>query len=116
MNKYVVTNPATGVAGTSFPLATNDEVIDAIATADRAHTEFSRTTTVAERAAMIHKVAELHTERREQLAEIIVREMGKPLEQALGEVDFSAAIYDYYATNGEDFLADDLCWQKDACL
>jgi len=107
MNKYVVTNPATGVAGTSFPLATNDEVIDAIATADRAHTEFSRTTTVAERAAMIHKVAELHTERREQLAEIIVREMGKPLEQALGEVDFSAAIYDYYATNGEDFLADE---------
>eukprot|EP01031_Cornospumella_fuschlensis_P044885 gene44885-54901_t len=107
MNKYVVTNPATGVAGTSVPLATNDEVVEAIGAADRAHTTLRNTTTVAERAAMIHRVAELHTERREQLAGIIVREMGKPLEQALGEVDFSAAIYDYYASNGEAFLADE---------
>jgi hypothetical protein len=27
--------------------------------------------------------------------------MGKPIEQALGEVDFSAAIYEYYADNAE---------------
>ncbi len=33
--------------------------------------------------------------------------MGKPIEQALGEVDFSAAIYDYYADNAEAFLADE---------
>ena len=33
--------------------------------------------------------------------------MGKPVEQALGEVDFSAAIYEYYADNAEKFLADE---------
>ena len=33
--------------------------------------------------------------------------MGKPLDQALGEVDFSAAIYEYYADNAEKFLADE---------
>ena len=53
-----------------------------------------------ERAALIRRVGELHTERRQQLGEIIVREMGKPIEQALGEVDFCVAIYDYYADNG----------------
>ena len=55
----------------------------------------------------LQRVAELHTERRELLTDIIVREMGKPVEQALGEVDFSAAIYSYYAENGEKFLADE---------
>jgi succinate-semialdehyde dehydrogenase/glutarate-semialdehyde dehydrogenase len=35
------------------------------------------------------------------------REMGKPLAEALGEVDFSAAIYGFYAENAERFLADE---------
>ncbi len=42
-----------------------------------------------------------------QLAEIIVREMGKPMEQALGEVDFAAEIYGFYADNAEDLMADE---------
>ena len=62
---------------------------------------------MAQRAALIKKVAQLHTERREKLAEIINREMGKPVDQSLGEVDFSAAIYDYYADHAEKFLADE---------
>jgi succinate-semialdehyde dehydrogenase/glutarate-semialdehyde dehydrogenase len=33
--------------------------------------------------------------------------MGKPVDQSLGEVDFSAAIYDYYADHAEKFLADE---------
>ena len=33
--------------------------------------------------------------------------MGKPMEQALGEVDFCADIYGYYADNAEEFLADE---------
>ena len=56
---------------------------------------------------MIKQVAKLHTERRDELAKIIQREMGKPLDQSLGEVDFSAAIYEYYADNAEKFLADE---------
>ena len=107
MNKYTVTNPATGDSGPSFTLATDAEVTEAIGAADRAHSEFSRRTSVAERAALMQRVAHLHTERRENLAELIVREMGKPVAQALGEVDFAADIYSYYATHGEAFLADE---------
>ena len=33
--------------------------------------------------------------------------MDKLLDEALGEVDFSAAIYDYYGDNAETFLADE---------
>ena len=33
--------------------------------------------------------------------------MGKPIEQAVGEVEFSAAIYQYYADNAVDLLKDE---------
>ena len=107
MSRYTVTNPATGVEGPQFASATDAELDSAVAAAHEAHSEWSRKSSIAERAALVERVAELHRERREELAEIIVREMGKPMEQALSEVDFSADIYSYYATNGEAFLADE---------
>ena len=60
-----------------------------------------------ERAALIRRVGELHVEQRERLGEIIVREMGKPIEQALGEVDFCGDIYGFYADNAAKLLADE---------
>ena len=33
--------------------------------------------------------------------------MGKPVDEAEGEVDFSADIYEYYADNAEEFLKDE---------
>jgi NAD-dependent aldehyde dehydrogenases len=107
MNDYAVTDPATGVRLAEYPTITDRELEDAIASAARAYREWARSTTPEERADLLRKVAELHRERRDELAAIIIREMGKPLEQALGEVDFSAAIYDYYADNGPGFLADE---------
>lgn len=108
MNTYAVVNPATGKVEREYPTATDDDVDQALAAADSAFREWSKSSTVAQRAALIKKVAQLHTERREKLAEIINREMGKPVDQSLGEVDFSAAIYDYYADHAEKFLADEL--------
>ncbi|WP_196831027.1 NAD-dependent succinate-semialdehyde dehydrogenase [Frigoribacterium sp. CG_9.8] len=107
MSNYVVTNPATGDVGPSFASATDAEVMEAIEAADLAHKDFSHRTTVAERARLMQRVADLHVERRKHLADLIVREMGKPVEVALGEVDFAAEIYGYYATHGEAFLADE---------
>lgn len=107
MSTYLVTNPATGETGSQFTSATAAQLGATMQAADDAHSGWSRSTTVAQRSVLMERVAQLHRDRREVLAEIIVREMGKPLEQALGEVDFSADIYSYYATNGEKFLADE---------
>ena len=104
---YAVVDPSTGDLVKEYPTATDEQIEQAVAAAAKAHREWSRGSTVAERAALIRKVAELHTQRREALAKIIQREMGKPLNQSLGEVDFSAAIYVYYADNAENFLADE---------
>ena len=107
MSSYAVVNPATGEQVEEYPEITDEELEAAIGKAWDAHQSWSQTTSVAERAAMVQKVADLHEERKEQLAEIIVREMGKPMEQAVGEVEFSAAIYGYYTERAEEFLADE---------
>jgi succinate-semialdehyde dehydrogenase/glutarate-semialdehyde dehydrogenase len=107
MSMYAVVDPATGETVKEYPTITDDELQDAIARADRAHRDWATAATVADRAALVRRVAELHTERRKELAEIIVGEMGKPVRQARGEVAFSASIYEFYADNAEALMADE---------
>jgi succinate-semialdehyde dehydrogenase / glutarate-semialdehyde dehydrogenase len=104
---YAVVDPATGETVKEYPTISDDELREAIARADRAHREWSKVTTVADRAALVKRVGELHSERRKELAEIIVAEMGKPVGQARGEVDFCASIYEFYADNAEALMADE---------
>jgi succinate-semialdehyde dehydrogenase / glutarate-semialdehyde dehydrogenase len=107
MTEYAVINPATGETLKTYPTISDDALKAAIAKADQTHREWSESTTVKERAELIRRVGQLHTENRERLGEIIVREMGKPIEQAMGEVDFCEAIYSFYADNAEDLMADE---------
>jgi succinate-semialdehyde dehydrogenase/glutarate-semialdehyde dehydrogenase len=107
MSTYAVVNPATGETVKEYPEIGDGELLAAIDRADEASRTWSRSSSVADRAALVRKVGELHHERRRQLAEIIVREMGKPVEQALMEVDFAGEIYAFYADNAEDLMADE---------
>jgi succinate-semialdehyde dehydrogenase/glutarate-semialdehyde dehydrogenase len=104
---FAVTDPATGEVLRTYPTATADDLERVVGAASAAAYGWGRTSTVADRAALVRRVAELHTERREELAALIQQEMGKPLEEALGEVDFSAEIYTFYADNAEALLADE---------
>ncbi len=107
MSDYAVVNPATGETVKEYPTITDSQLEDALARAHGAHGSWSAETTVAERAELIRKVGALHAERIDELSSIIVREMGKPIEQARGEVEFCQAIYDFYADNAERLLADE---------
>jgi succinate-semialdehyde dehydrogenase/glutarate-semialdehyde dehydrogenase len=105
MTEYAVVNPATGETLATYDTFTDDAVEAAIGRADAAARPWA-VTPPAERAALLHRAAELHRERRDELAAIIVREMGKPLEAALGEVDFAADITQFYADQIERITAD----------
>ena len=105
MSDYAVVNPATGETLATYPTATDADVAKALDAAASAF-ETWRQMPVAERAAQIRRVAELHRERRDELAAIIVREMGKPLSHAYAEVDFAADITEFYADNAEKINAD----------
>jgi succinate-semialdehyde dehydrogenase/glutarate-semialdehyde dehydrogenase len=104
---YAVVDPSTGDVVKEYPTATDEQMEQALASASRAYREWSKNSSVDERAALIRRVAQLHTERKDELAAIIQREMGKPLDQSVGEVEFSAAIYEFYADNAAKFLADE---------
>jgi succinate-semialdehyde dehydrogenase/glutarate-semialdehyde dehydrogenase len=107
MSDYAVVNPATDETASTYETISDDQLDAAIGRADAAHLEWNRSSTVADRAEILRAVGKLHADRRDSLAQIIVREMGKPIEQALGEVDFCVAIYDFYAHNAEKLLADE---------
>jgi succinate-semialdehyde dehydrogenase/glutarate-semialdehyde dehydrogenase len=107
MSDYCVRDPRTGEVVREYPTATDADIEAALDAAARAHTTWARSSSVQDRARLLHRVADLHDERVEDLAATIVREMGKPLEEARGEVGFSALIYRYYADHAEQFLADE---------
>ena len=107
MSLYAVVNPATGERGMEYSTITDDELRGAIARADETHASWGASSSVSERAALIRRVGELHVEKRKELAGIIVREMGKPFAQALGEVGFVGDIYGFYADNAEELMADE---------
>jgi succinate-semialdehyde dehydrogenase / glutarate-semialdehyde dehydrogenase len=107
VSSYAVVDPATGATVQTYPTITDQALTAAIDGANETFRTWSRRTSVAERAALIARVAELHNERQDELAAIIAREMGKPIGDALGEIGFSAAIYQYYADNAVEFLADE---------
>jgi len=103
---YAVVNPASGEKLEEYPEISDGDLDAAIARAWDAREALS-SLSVAERAEKIKHLGELHLERREELAAIILKEMGKPMEQALGEVDFCGDIYGYYADRAEEFLKDE---------
>mgnify|MGYP006266979871 CR=1 FL=1 len=112
MSKYAVTDPATGQLVQSYPTATDEQVKEALHAADAAQKSWT-TRSIADRAAVVRRVGAIHTERAAELAAIMVREMGKPLAEAVMEAEFSGAIYEYYADHAEELLADkpiELVW------
>lgn len=108
MSNYAVTNPATGEVVSKYDTATDAQIEDALTSAHATYQNWARKTSVAERAKLLKKLAQLHMERQDELAEIFNREMGKPLEQCKGEVEFSAGIIESFADNAEEWLKDDV--------
>ena len=107
MSDYAVVNPATGETVKTYPTISDDALEGRDRPRRHRRPRLGRVDDVEERAAMLRRVGELHVEQRERLGEIIVREMGKPIEQALGEVDFCGDIYGFYADNAPKLLADE---------
>ncbi len=107
MGTFAVTDPATGTTIAQYASASDAEVQDALAATHRVYQSWARDTTVAQRAAMAQRLSELFTQRQDELARIINQEMGKPVNQGIGEIEFTAKIAAAFATNAERWLADE---------
>ena len=106
MSDYRSVNPATGETLEEFPTLDGEGVEQALARAASGYDAW-RATPVAERAAVLTRVAQAYDERAEELAKVIALEMGKPVRQAQGEVKLSSMIYQWYADHGPALLEDE---------
>lgn len=91
-----VYNPATEETIANVAVATEEQVRDALQGAARAQREWARLTGV-QQGNFLRRWADLIDRDRDRLARVISQEQGKPLTEALGEVEFGNSWFRYYA-------------------
>jgi succinate-semialdehyde dehydrogenase/glutarate-semialdehyde dehydrogenase len=103
---FVSINPATGAEIDRHEAHTPAEVEQRL---QRGFDAFraNRARSFAERAAALRTVADLLEAQADTLAELMTREMGKPLAQARGEAEKCAWVCRHYALHAERYLADE---------
>lgn len=103
---YTLTNPATGEKIDEIPIVSDEEIQTTIERVHRGY-ESWRQRSVSERAKIVSRAAELFAERSDELAEIMTLEMGKRINEGRGEVGVVVDIFNYYADNAVELLADE---------
>ncbi|GIO23555.1 NAD-dependent succinate-semialdehyde dehydrogenase [Oceanobacillus sp. J11TS1] len=95
-NYFNVINPATGEFIQEVKIDSEEEIIQAI---KKGHESFKTWSKINahERSRLIKKWSEKVTENKQEIAEIMTKENGKPLSESLGEVDYSVSYLDWYA-------------------
>ena len=94
--RFAVVNPADARPIAELPLATDADLDEALAAAERAFPLW-RATDVEKRAAILRKAAVLLRERADAIGRLMTQEQGKPFAEARGEVLGSAGLLDWYA-------------------
>ena len=93
-------NPATKEVIGYFSEATINHTEEAIKNANQAYLKWSKLTAV-QRAQVLKDIATKLSERKSDLAELITKEMGKPLHEALGEVEVAIQTAIYFSGEGK---------------
>ncbi|HEV2010552.1 MAG TPA: NAD-dependent succinate-semialdehyde dehydrogenase [Candidatus Limnocylindria bacterium] len=98
--------PATETVLARFDSHSAAAVDDAIAQADAAFQTW-RSVPIAQRAVPMHALARVLRDRKDRYARTITTEMGKPITEALAEIEKCALNCDFYADHAAAFLADE---------
>ncbi len=93
---HPVTNPASGVELAKVPQMSAADATHAVEAAERAFPAWAKFT-AKQRSNTLRKWFELIVANREDLALILTSEQGKPLAEALGEVDIGGAYVEFFA-------------------
>lgn len=67
-----------------------------------------RQTSIKERCRLLMNLAQILEDDKRDLAKLITQEMGKPYLESIAEIEKCMTLCDFYATNADDFLADEL--------
>lgn len=101
---FVAINPATDETLATHAVFDAGRVESAVTEAHRAHLAW-RHRPIKERAAPLHALVSLLDERKEAFGSRMTAEMGKPITQAIAEIEKCASVCEYYAAHATDHLA-----------
>ena len=96
-------NPATGEEIATYPELTAGELGAKLDKAASAFTHW-RVTELAERIALLERIADQYEANQDRLARVATEEMGKTFESSRAEIDKCAAAFRHYARNGPGML------------
>lgn len=102
---YEIINPATGETIKTIEQHHDEDIHNAIELADETFREWKQRS-FYERSKLLTKLGGLLRERKEELAETMTLEMGKPVKDGIAEIEKCALVCDYYAKNAEEFLSE----------
>ncbi len=99
-------NPATEEVNGELPVATVREVNEKVRAAREASRKW-RSTSAEERAAYLLRAAEVVRKRKDEMAKVITREMGKPIRESTAEAEKCAWLMEYFGENGPAHLREE---------
>ena len=103
---FEVLDPSTGRPCAEVARCGEAEIDQAVEAAREAHENTWRRTTPAERARVLHRIAELLRRDHEELARLESLDTGKPLKQARADATVAARYFEFYANTVESFYGD----------
>lgn len=95
-----VINPATEEAFARIPRATMEEVNQALEGAERAFPEWAKLSP-EQRGIYLWRASHILEEKNEEIAQLLTREQGKPLKEAMEEIQKTIEMLRYYAEEGK---------------
>jgi succinate-semialdehyde dehydrogenase/glutarate-semialdehyde dehydrogenase len=100
-------NPATQEKIKSYDKHTPDEVNNILENVDKAQKSWEKTD-FSQRSKLMKQAAKVLRTNVDRYAELMTREMGKPISGARSEVEKCAWVCEYYAENAVEFLSDEV--------
>ncbi len=103
MNQYTTTNPTSGQPLNNYPIDCLEDIYKKISAASLAQKKW-KTTSHSVRKEKLLSLAENFTQHKSLYAKIMAEEMGKPIQEGLGEIEKCVRNCEYYAENLAAFL------------
>ncbi len=116
MSKLISTNPAKNyeVVG-EVEISADEEITEKVAAANKVKREWKEIG-VKKRIEMLEPIYREFKERAAEIAELITKEMGKPIKESLNEVKSEIEDFNWYKENAENILADEITYEDDYSL
>lgn len=105
--KIETINPATGRVISTYDNMSNDQIRGIVENARLAQRKW-KGLDISERSAYVRSLGRIMRKNKEEYARLITEEMGKPIRQAIAEIEKCAWLCDYYSEHSESFLHEEL--------